>query len=409
MSAWRTIPIRETYIGLYDGPHATPKPADDGPVFLGIGNIAEDGHLDLSNVRHIAEEDLAAWTKRVTPQAGDIVFTYEATLNRYAIIPEGFRGCLGRRLALIRPNPAVVNTRWLHHYFFGQDWRATISANTLAGATVERVPLTKFPDFPIQLPPLAEQNRIASILSAYDDLIENNTRRIAILEEMARRIYEEWFVRFRFPGHEKVRMVESELGLMPEGWEVRPLGQLAEITMGLSPKGDTYNEQGDGIPLVNGPVEFGERFTKKIKWTTSVTKLCKADDLIVCVRGSTTGKYVKSDGAYCLGRGVCSISSKYQSFIDQLFHDQLPILLGQTSGSTFPSWTGPQLKSHPVLNPPEALISLFDSHVAPMKSAVFSFSRKNRNLRTTRDLLLPKLISGELDVSHLPEPEAMAA
>lgn len=409
MSSWQTVPIRETYLGLYDGPHATPKPADDGPVFLGIGNITEDGHLDLTSVRHIAEEDMPAWTKRVTPQAGDIVFTYEATLNRYAIIPEGFRGCLGRRLALIRPNPSVVNTRWLHHYFFGQDWRTTISANTLAGATVERVPLTKFPDFPIQLPPLSEQNRIAAILSSYDDLIENNTRRIAILEEMARRIYEEWFVRFRFPGHEKVRMVESELGLVPEGWEVRPLGQLAEITMGLSPKSDTYNEQGDGIPLVNGPVEFGEMFTKKIKWTTSATKLCKAGDLIVCVRGSTTGKYVKSDGTYCLGRGVCSINSKYQSFIDQLFLDQLPVLLGQTSGSTFPSWTGPQLKFHPVLSPPEPLISLFDSHVAPMKSAVFSFSRKNVNLRTTRDLLLPKLISGELDVSHLPEPEAMAA
>jgi type I restriction enzyme S subunit len=93
--SFRRVKIESTYEGLYDGPHATPKPSDSGPVFLGIGNITSDGQLDLSDVRHIAEEDYAAWTKRVVPEPGDIVFTYEATLNRYAIIPQGFRGCLG--------------------------------------------------------------------------------------------------------------------------------------------------------------------------------------------------------------------------------------------------------------------------------------------------------------------------
>lgn len=92
--SFQTVSIDCLYHGLYDGPHATPKPSDDGPVFLGIGNITEDGKLDLTDVRHIAEEDYSTWTKRVVPQPGDIVFTYEATLNRYAIIPDGFRGCL---------------------------------------------------------------------------------------------------------------------------------------------------------------------------------------------------------------------------------------------------------------------------------------------------------------------------
>jgi type I restriction enzyme S subunit len=82
------VPIETLYLGLYDGPHATPKPAAEGPIFLGIGNLTEDGKLDLSDIRHIAEEDFAAWTKRVTPQPGDIVFTYEASLNRYARIPD---------------------------------------------------------------------------------------------------------------------------------------------------------------------------------------------------------------------------------------------------------------------------------------------------------------------------------
>lgn len=86
-SKWKMLPIKELYEGLYDGPHATPKPSDGGPVFLGIKNVTDDGTLDLNDIRHIAEEDFATWTRRVEPQANDLVFTYEATLNRYALIP----------------------------------------------------------------------------------------------------------------------------------------------------------------------------------------------------------------------------------------------------------------------------------------------------------------------------------
>ncbi|MGH3087424.1 MAG: restriction endonuclease subunit S, partial [Rubrobacteraceae bacterium] len=225
-------------MNLYDGPHATPKPVSNGPVFLGIKNITDDGRLDLSEIRHISEEEFPRWTRRVLLQPGDIVFTYEATLNRYAIIPEGFRGCLGRRLALIRPDPQKVDTRFLFYYFFGDDWRTTIAKNMLSGSTVDRIPLTSFPEFEITLPPLPTQRKIASVLSAYDDLIENNTRRIEILEEMARAIYREWFVHFRFPGHEKVGMVDFPLGKVPEGWEVKKLGDVMELAYGKALKKD---------------------------------------------------------------------------------------------------------------------------------------------------------------------------
>jgi type I restriction enzyme, S subunit len=199
-------------------------------VFLGIKNITEDGRLDLSEIRHISEEEFPRWTRRVEPRAGDIVFTYEATLNRYAIIPEGFRGCLGRRLALIRPDESKVDKRFLFYSFFSDEWRQTIANNTLIGSTVDRIPLTNFPEFPIRLPPLPTQRKIAGILSAYDDLIENNTRRIAILEEMAQRLYQEWFVHFRYPGHEDVPLVDSELGPIPEGWEVKRLGEIGVLS-----------------------------------------------------------------------------------------------------------------------------------------------------------------------------------
>jgi type I restriction enzyme S subunit len=222
----QTLPIRKIYAGMFDGPHATPKPSKSGPIFLGIKNVGESGQLDLSDVRHISEAEYPRWIKRVEPQHGDIVFSYEATLNRYAIIPKGFRGCLGRRMALIRPNESKACGRFLYYYFFSQEWRNVIAQNTLIGSTVDRIPIAKFPDFPITVPTLSTQRKIAAILSAYDNLIENNLRRIKILEEMAQNLYREWFVKFRFPGHQYARFIDSTLGRIPEGWEVKALGEL---------------------------------------------------------------------------------------------------------------------------------------------------------------------------------------
>ena len=150
---WEVRPIKEIVEGVYDGPHATPPPAEHGAVFLGIKNITESGRLDLSSTRYIAEEDLPKWTRRVSPQAGDIVFSYEATLNLYALIPEGFRGCLGRRLALVRPIASDRSGLFLYFSFFSSRWRAVIEQNRLCGVTVDRVPIAKFPDFPLLMPP----------------------------------------------------------------------------------------------------------------------------------------------------------------------------------------------------------------------------------------------------------------
>src|SRR5437867_4382782 len=153
----------------------------------------------MSEIRLIAEEDFQNWTKRVLPRPGDIVFTYEATLNRYAIIPDGFRGCLGRRMALIRTAPQKVDRQFLLYYFFSPAWREVITNNMMSGATVDRIPLITFPNFPVSAPPLPVQRRIAGILSAYDELMENSQHRVRLLEAMARALYREWFVHFRIP------------------------------------------------------------------------------------------------------------------------------------------------------------------------------------------------------------------
>ena len=154
-------------------------------------------------------------------------------------------------------------------------------------------------------------------------------------------------------------------------------------------------------------VEFGEYFTKKTKWTTAPTKVSKADDLVVCVRGSTTGRYVKSDGEYCLGRGVCAIrASEYQPFIDYLYKYSVTELLTLTTGSTFPNWSGPTLKGFPIRKPPERLLKKFTQSASAWSEKQGNNIIENKALSMLRDTLLPKLLSGEL---RIPEAEKQVA
>jgi type I restriction enzyme S subunit len=370
----------------------------------------------LSDVRHIAEEDYAAWTKRVVPEPGDIVFTYEATLNRYAIIPQGFRGCLGRRLALIRPNSAKVNPRFLFLYFFGQDWRNTISGNILSGATVDRIPLTKFPEFEVNLPPRPVQDKIADILSAYDDLIENNTRRIKILEQMAQMLYREWFVNFRFPGHEKVKMVESEMGLIPEGWNLCPVTQAVDVDpttkvprdgvkpfvpMGsLSPNSMLINdvekrEGNSGSKFRNGDTLFARITPCLENGKTGFVQFLPTDDAVAF--GSTEFIVLRS-------RTVCPEYVYLMARSDEFRDNAIKSMSGATGRQRVQQQSFDRFF---IAQPPSDLLECFQSAVAQMFRLIQTLSLKSTNLRTTRDLLLPNLVSGEVSVENL-EQEALA-
>ena len=411
--AWKKVAIRELYEGLYDGPHATPKPSDQGPIFLGIGNITDDGHLNLKNSRHISEDEFGRWTKRVTPREGDIVFTYEATLNRYAIIPKGFKGCLGRRLALIRPNPQRVDTRFLHYYFFGHEWRNLIEEKKLSGATVDRIPLTEFPTFPVVLPPLETQRSISSTLSAYDDLIENNTRRIEILEEMARRLYEEWFVQFRFPGHEWVEFKESELGLIPEGWEVVALEKAVEI----NPK-TKVERDGEKVFVPMGALsETGMVISGwEIKSGNSGAKFQNGDTLVArispCLENGKTGfvDFLPASQPTACGstefivlrsRSLCPEMVYCLSRSDRFREVAMKSMSGATGRQRV---RVESLVGYPIAQPEGELVAKYHAFAQPCFKEIRVLANKNANLRQQRDLLLPKLISGEIDVSDIPMP-----
>ena len=171
----KEVQIKDICEGIYDGPHATPPESNDGAIYLGIPNFT-NGRLDLTTIRYISEDDFPKWTKRVTPHFKDIVFSYEATLHLYAIIPEGFHGCLGRRMGLMRPDENVVDYRFLYYYMYSKEWRNEVAKHVIHGSTVDRIPLIEFPDFKVQLPEISLQRAIATILSNIDEKIEINRR-----------------------------------------------------------------------------------------------------------------------------------------------------------------------------------------------------------------------------------------
>jgi len=395
MSELQIAPIKNFALGIYDGPHATPMEVDEGPVFLGIKNVTPEGRLDLSEIRHVSEQEYPKWTKRVTPQKDDVVFSYEATLHRYVLIPEGFHGCLGRRMALVRPDQSKIIPRFLHYYFMSPAWRSVVEANIINGATVDRIPIKKFPDFEVSIPSISKQHSISDILSAYDDLIENNRRRIQLLEQAARLLYKEWFVHLRFPGHEHTQIING----VPEGWEKKPLREIADVTMGQSPKSIYYNNDGNGLPFHQGVTNFGVRFPTHETYCTVQSRIAEPGDILFSVR-APVGRINITPDKIVIGRGLAAIRSicDHQNYLFYALktHFFKEDMIG--GGAIFAAITKKDLYGVELIQPTDRIVTMFMEHVFPVDLQIANLHQTIERLTKARDILLPKLMNGEVAV-----------
>ena len=326
--------------------------------------------------------------------------------------------CRGRFWAsdntiVVKPKLAASNIRFFAYML------QTMKLNRHAGGSAQPlVTQSTLKTVPASIPAPIAQARIASILSAYDNLIENNARRIAILEEMARRIYEEWFVRFRFPGHEDVRMVESELGLVPEGWSVMSASEAMHINPTTKVPRDgvkpflAMNCLSDGSMLIENE---GEREGN------SGSKFRNGDTLFAritpCLENGKTGfvQFLPNDDAVAFG------STEFIVLRSKTLTPEFVYLLARSDSfreNAIKSMSGASgrqrvreacFDTYMIASPDPELLAIFEALVRPMFQLVQKLALKNQNLRTTRDLLLPKLISGDIDVSAAPAPESIAA
>ncbi|MHB8059857.1 MAG: restriction endonuclease subunit S [Gaiellaceae bacterium] len=411
-SEWNETPIGEL-AEIFDGPHATPKKIEEGPVFLGISNLAQ-GRLDLSNAEHLSEEDFKRWTRRVTPSLGDVVFSYETRLGEAALIPSGLRCCLGRRMGLLRPKPGKVDARFLLYAYLGPQFQETLRARTVHGSTVDRVPLIDLPEFPIRVPDdVGEQRAIAHILGTLDDKIELNRRMNETLEQIVRALFRSWFVDFdpvrvkaegRDPGLPSEiadlfpdSFEESELGEIPKGWRVAKLGDLLELPYGKALRAD--NRTAGRIPVFGSNGQIG--------WHAE--KLAEGPGIVVGRKGNPgvvtwapTDFFAIDTTFYVLPKTGCrSLHFLFYALSD---HD----LAALSADSAVPGLNRGLAYMSKQVVPSDRVLEAFDRKVRPLFERIHHGNEISTTLAASRDALLPKLISGELRTAgaRLIVPEA---
>lgn len=277
------------------------------------------------------------------------------------------------------------------------------------GSAQAQITINHLERYETEIPKPSTQLKIASILSAYDTLIENNTRRIAILEEMAQAIYREWFVNYRFPGHENAKLVDSSLGQLPEGWQVMTLGKVASVNSlgikkGNEPEHINYIDiksvstgridETRSIPFSEAPsrarrvVRHGDTI-----WSTVRPNL-KAYSIIL----DPPEDSVASTGFAVLTPNTVPFSFLYFATTTEEF---TTYLVNHATGSAYPAVNTKDFENAELVVPPKPLIEKFHKLAGEILIQANRLLRKNGNLRETRDLLLPKLISGKLDVEDL--------
>ena len=389
---------------IVDCEHKTAPTQETGYPSIRTPNIGR-GRLILDGVNRVSEETYREWSKRAIPQAEDLILAREAPVGNVAIIPENLKVCLGQRTVLIRPDKDKVCPMFLVYFMLGDEIQSRLLGRS-TGATVTHLNMRDIRNLELpKLPPLPTQRKIAAVLSAYDNLIENNTRRIKILEEIVQAIYREWFVEFCFPGHEHVPMVDSELGLIPQGWEVGTLGDLAESVrrnikpsdinqetpyFGLEhlPRKSIALSNWDSVDSINsaklafkkGEILFGKirPYFHKVG-VAPIDGICSSDTIVIRPRNE------------CFSMTLSCVSSEH--FIEYATMT--------SQGTKMPRADWKVLVKYPVVIPPEQITQRFSSLIRDIVDKIQNLIFQNRNLRQTRDLLLPKLISGEIDVSEL--------
>lgn len=305
-----------------------------------------------------------------------------------------------------------VDSWFLYYWLLANSYEVRGLVDEAAHGTT-RLQSDRLLSLEVNLPPLSTQRTIASILSAYDDLIENNTRRIKILEEMARMLYREWFVNFRFPGYEQVKMVDSPLGLIPEGWEVGNINDVVSIKSGFAFKSTTFVDEGAyGLVTIKNVQDgqFNPDCSSQIEdLPQRLPDYCLLNDgdILLSLTGNIGRTCLVYGNDLLLNQRVAKLvplKPKNRAFAYFAFRqDEMRAKLEQISNGVAQQNLSPvETGRMEFCVPFESVLSRFSDACEPLINQLLVMYKRNKNLRKTRDLLLPKLISGEIEIPPNP-------
>lgn len=404
-----TYKLKDITVFITDGKHGDCLNQDDSGFYFISSKDISDGNINYRNARQITENDFLETNKRTRFEPEDILLTNSGTIGRMAIaknINETRRTTFQKSVAIIKPNKKRALPLWLYYYLISN---IHILIDIASGAAQKNLLLKDIRAFKINVPEYELQKIIASILSAYDDLIDTNLRRISLLEESARLLFREWFVYFGFPEHEEVKIVDG----MPEGWgRINFMDIISAIESGGRPKGGAVDV---GIPSigaenVNGIGNYNysnekyvpEEYYQKMKKGKVISR-----DVLLYKDGANIGRtslvgYGYPHDKCCINEHVFILRTKntiqnwLYFFLSQNFIQQAVANLN--SNSAQPGISQDKLLSLKIIFPDEKIVRLFDDVTEGIVKQIFILSIQNQKLAQTRDLLLPRLMSGAIEV-----------
>ncbi|HBN9636155.1 hypothetical protein APA73_33690 [Pseudomonas aeruginosa] len=412
MSVFLEAPLESLCRKVTDGTHDSPKSLPDGVPFIKGKHISQ-GRLNLDYCDYISREDHLKVIARSKPERGDTLFSNIGSVGDSAFVNTDAEFSI-KNVALFKPDFERVVPKYLFYLLRSPSVLGGL-LSMRSGSAQPFIGLETLRKYSVRYHgSLSTQSKVVSVLSAYDDLIENNTRRIEILEEMARRLYEEWFVQFRFPGHEGGEFKESELGLIPEGWKVSALDEFGEIITGKTPSKNKPEFFGGDVPFIKLPdmhgntfiIETTEKLSQEGVGSQKMKTIPPGSICVSCI--GTAGVVVITSELSQTNQQINSIVPRAPELREFLFFAATSLKdkinnYGAT-GATMTNLSRGKFSSLQVVEPKEDLLCGYNKLAAPFFDKILCLQKTNRNLRAQRDLLLPKLISGEIDVSDIPMP-----
>lgn len=313
---------------------------------------------------------------------------------------------LNQRVGKVIPKEEKT-TKYYLHYLLSCEYVKKQLEYRASGTRQRNISPKDIYDVEVFIPEYNIQKKIGSLLYNIEQKININNKISDELEDMAKTIYDYWFLQFEFP-NEEGKPYKSSGGKMvwneelkreiPEGWEVRTLENLGNLIMGQSPKSTSYNNKKEGLPLINGAAELQKDKIEITKYTSEPTRICKKEDLIFCIR-ATIGNINYADKSYCLGRGVGAFRVTEKEYVEYIFLTLRNILNMYNkilTGSIIVGITKEDLLQQNIIKPKNDVITQFYNKVHIMAEKMKSIRKENQELTSLRDFLLPLLMNGQV-------------
>jgi len=405
--SWNAVPLNEVCNEIIDCINKTAPSVDfETPYKMIRTTNIKEGRVNLDIVRYVTESTFIKWTRRSKLKLNDVILTREAPLGEIGLLRIDDTVFLGQRTMVYRSNSNILAQLFLYYSFLSFPLQSQI--RTLgSGSTVEHLRVPHAEKLLIPLPPLPIQKKIAAVLSAYDDLIENNNRRIAILEKMAEELYREWFVRLRFPGHENTKIGKG----IPEGWEVKKIGDLGRVVTGKTPPTNNQSFYNGIYPFIKTPDMHESMFVYKTFESLSEAGFKYQKSQIVPK---------KSICVSCIGSGgvvaITTVTSQTNQQINTVILKNLKHLewtyfaiksmketieLFGYTGATMTNLSKGKFEKLKILHPNEDLIFLFHSKIEKIFDEILIYHKQNNVMKSSRDRLLSRLMGGKIDVENI--------